>query len=42
MEEQQREIRRRHDEYKSWILETMETEDRPSIRLFAVFGNFDA
>lgn len=41
-EEQQREIRRKHDEYKTWILETMETEDRPSIRLFAVFGNFDA
>ena len=38
----QRTIQRLHDEYKSWITETMETEDSPSIRLFAVFGNFDA
>jgi superfamily II DNA or RNA helicase len=37
----QRAIRRKHDDYKTWITETMETEDSPSIRLFAVFGNFD-
>lgn len=37
-----RAIQRKHDDYKSWITETMETEDSPSIRLFAVFGNFDA
>ena len=41
-EADQRTIQRLHDEYKSWITETMETEDSPSIRLFAVFGNFDA
>lgn len=41
-EQEQREIRRKHDEYRGWITETMETEDAPSIRLFAVFGNFDA
>jgi len=40
-EREQREIRRKHDDYKTWITETMETEDAPSIRLFAVFGNFD-
>jgi len=40
-EEERRVIQKKHDDYKSWILETMETEDRPSIRLFAVFGNFD-
>src|SRR5690606_16628358 len=40
-EREQREIRRKHDEYKAWITETMQTEDSPSIRLFAVFGNFD-
>jgi superfamily II DNA or RNA helicase len=40
-EREQREIRRQHDEYKTWITETMETEDAPSIRLFAVFGNFE-
>lgn len=39
-EREQREIRRKHDEYKAWITETMQTEDSPSIRLFAVFGNF--
>lgn len=42
MEREQREIRRQHDEYKTWITETMETEDAPSIRLFAVFGNFES
>ena len=41
-EREQREIRKKHDDYKDWITETMETEDAPSIRLFAVFGNFDA
>lgn len=41
-EAQQRAIQRKHDDYKSWITETMETEDSPSIRLFAVFGNFDS
>jgi len=41
-EREQREIRKKHDDYKAWITETMETEDSPSIRLFAVFGNFDA
>ena len=40
-EREQREIRRKHDEYKAWITETIQTEDAPSIRLFAVFGNFD-
>ena len=40
-EREQREIRRKHDDYKTWITETMQTEDTPSIRLFAVFGNFD-
>jgi hypothetical protein len=40
-EREQREIQRKHDEYKDWITETMETEDAPSIRLFAVFGNFN-
>ena len=40
-EREQREIKRRHDDYKTWIIETMETEDAPSIRLFVVFGNFD-
>jgi superfamily II DNA or RNA helicase len=39
---EQRAIQKKHDDYKSWITETMETEDSPSIRLFAVFGNFDA
>lgn len=39
-EREQREIRKQHDDYKNWITETMETEDAPSIRLFAVFGNF--
>jgi superfamily II DNA or RNA helicase len=39
-EREQREIQAKHDEYKDWITETMETEDAPSIRLFAVFGNF--
>jgi superfamily II DNA or RNA helicase len=41
-EQEEREIRKKHDDYKAWITETMETEDSPSIRLFAVFGNFDA
>jgi superfamily II DNA or RNA helicase len=41
-EADQRAIRKKHDDYKTWITETMETEDSPSIRLFAVFGNFDA
>lgn len=41
IEREQREIRKKHDDYKAWITETMETEDAPSIRLFAVFGNFD-
>lgn len=40
-EREQREVQRKHDEYKAWITDTMETEDSPSIRLFAVFGNFD-
>ncbi|MCB1124331.1 MAG: hypothetical protein KJT03_22455, partial [Verrucomicrobiae bacterium] len=35
-----RQIHKVHDEYKKWIVDTMETEDAPSIRLFAVFGNF--
>lgn len=39
-EREQREIQRKHDDYRTWITETMETEDAPSIRLFAVFGNF--
>ena len=41
-EAEQRAIQKKHDDYKTWITETMETEDSPSIRLFAVFGNFDA
>jgi len=41
-EADQRAIRKKHDDYKTWITETMETEDRPSIRLFAVFGNFES
>lgn len=40
-EREQRAIRKKHDDYKNWITETMETEDAPSIRLFAVFGNFE-
>lgn len=39
-EKEQREIQNKHDDYKNWITETMETEDAPSIRIFAVFGNF--
>ena len=39
---EQRAIQQKHDDYRTWITETMETEDSPSIRLFAVFGNFDA
>jgi hypothetical protein len=38
---EQRAIQQKHDDYRTWITETMETEDSPSIRLFAVFGNFD-
>jgi superfamily II DNA or RNA helicase len=38
---EQRSIQQKHDDYRTWITETMETEDSPSIRLFAVFGNFD-
>ena len=30
-----------HDDYKKWIEDSMTTEDSPSIRLFAVFGNFE-
>lgn len=41
-EAEQRAIQKKHDDYKTWITETMETEDFPSIRIFAVFGNFDA
>lgn len=41
-EAEQRDIQKKHDDYKAWITETMETEDAPSIRLFAVFGNFEA
>ncbi len=41
-EADQRAIRKKHDDYKTWITETMETEDSPLIRLFAVFGNFDS
>jgi hypothetical protein len=41
-EADQRAIQKKHDDYKTWITETMETEDSPSIRLFAVFGNFDS
>ncbi len=41
-EADQRAIQIKHDDYKTWITETMETEDSPSIRLFAVFGNFDS
>jgi tRNA uridine 5-carbamoylmethylation protein Kti12 len=41
-EAEQRAIQKKHDDYKTWITETMETEDSPSIRLFAVFGNFDS
>ncbi len=41
-EAEQRAIQKKHDDYKTWITETMETEDAPSIRLFAIFGNFDA
>jgi superfamily II DNA or RNA helicase len=36
----QRDLQNKHDDYKSWITNTMKTEDAPSIRLFAVFGNF--
>lgn len=38
----EREARKKHDDYRDWITETMKTEDAPSIRLFAVFGNFSA
>jgi len=41
-EADQRAIQKKHDDYKTWITETMETEDNPSIRLFAVFGNFES
>jgi len=37
-----REIRKAHDDYKQWITDTMETEDAPSIRIFATFGNFES
>jgi len=40
-EQEEREIKKKHDDYKTWIEETMETEDAPSIRILAVFGNFD-
>ena len=40
-EQKLREIQKTHDDYKRWIQDTMQTEDSPSIRLFAVFGNFD-
>jgi superfamily II DNA or RNA helicase len=39
---EEREIRRTYADYKTWITETMETEDAPSIRLLAVFGNFES
>jgi len=40
-EQEQREIQELYKEYKDWITESMETEDSPSIRIFAIFGNFD-
>jgi hypothetical protein len=40
-ERAQRDIQKKHDDYKSWITDTMQTEDSPSIRIFTVFGNFD-
>lgn len=40
-EKEARAIHRKHDDYKAWIVDTMQTEDAPSIRLFAVFGNFE-
>lgn len=41
-EQQLRMAQQDHDEYKQWIEDSMTTEDTPSIRIFAVFGNFDA
>jgi len=41
-EREQRAIQQKHDDYPTWTNETMETKNSPSIRLFAVFGNFDA
>jgi len=41
-QEAQHDLQQKHDDYKTWITNTMETEDSPSIRLFAVFGNFDS
>jgi SNF2 family DNA or RNA helicase len=35
-------IQKKHDDYKTFFTATMETEDNPSIRLFAVFGNFES
>ncbi|MDB4801695.1 DEAD/DEAH box helicase, partial [Akkermansiaceae bacterium] len=35
-EREQRQIHRQHDDYRNWITETMETEDSPSIRIYAV------
>ena len=40
-ERQLRIAQKDHDDYKEWIEDTMTTEDSPSIRLFAVFGNFE-
>ena len=39
-EQERREIEKKHDDYKKWIVDTMESEDAASILLLAVFGNF--
>ncbi len=41
-DQEQRDIQQKHDDYKAWVEDTMNTEDSPSIRLFTVLGNFNA